>query len=64
MLIIKLVRVGFIVAEHQILVINLKRNVLQLEETINNQMWGDTGLTSVGQPFPFVLLEILKMIRL
>ena len=51
-------------AEHQIPVINLQRNVLQLEETINNQMWGDTGLTSVGQPFPFVLLEILKMIRL
>ena len=64
MSIIKLVRVGFIVAEHQILVINLQRNVLQLEERINNQMWGDTWLTSVGQPFPFVLLEILKMIRL
>ena len=64
MSIIKLVRVGFIVAEHQIPVINLQRNVLQLEEKINNQMWGDTGLTSAGQPFPFVLLEILKMIRL
>ena len=64
MSIIKLVRVGFIVAEHQIPVINLQRNVLQLEERINNQMWGDTGLTSVGQPFSFVLLEILKMIRL
>ena len=35
MSIIKLVRVGFIVAEHQILVINLQRNVLQLEERIN-----------------------------
>ena len=64
MSIIKLVRVGFIVAEHQIPVINVQRNVLQLEERINNQMWGDTGLISVGQPFPFVLLEILKMIRL